>query len=92
MWALGVAAVVVVLILVQARERDIHRRDLAKVHQDAADERRALEDRLIALTSPSALTQVKAVEDQEPGRLSYVDQEPGTDTIQRGRISYGDEA
>lgn len=63
---------------------------LVEVQLNAADERKTLEDRLMALTEPRALTQVKAMQEPLPGEIRYVDEEPGTDTIQRGRVEYAE--
>lgn len=41
--------------------------------RSARDERRALEDRLIALSNPVALAAVKVREDSAPGELAYID-------------------
>jgi hypothetical protein len=40
----------------------------------ARDERKELEDRLMAIISPEALITHKAYEDPEPGDVSYVDE------------------
>ena len=42
--------------------------------RSAREERRELEDRLMALTQPVALIQHKALSDNVPGDVSYVDE------------------
>lgn len=44
------------------------------LNTNARLERKAMQDRLIALSRPESVAVVKAVEDREPARVSYMDE------------------
>ena len=61
---------------------------LAQKDENSRLERRQLEDRIMALTEPGALSMTLAARDElQPARITYVDEEPGTRITRR---SYSD--
>lgn len=51
---------------------------MLELNQRARDERRELEDRLMAICQPIPLTQVMAGRTEPEGAVTYVDEEPDT--------------
>jgi hypothetical protein len=50
-------------------------RELGQARRDAAIERKELEDRLMALSQPTALSQIEGNRDPVPGTVGYVEDE-----------------